>query len=261
MKLRNERFLMICFRMFIKRERYDVEKGTLLYEGKAKQLFRTDDPEVIWVEYLNQATALNGAKKDQISGKGELNNQITGLIFDFLKSKGIKNHFIQQLSTNEQLIQTVEIIPLEVVVRNVAAGSFSKRLAIPEGTALKTPIVEFYYKNDELDDPMVVDDHIRILEIATTEEITQLRQMALEVNEALIELFDSIDIKLIDFKLEFGRQKDGTILLADEVSPDTCRLWDKKTNDHLDKDIYRRDLGDIIPVYQEVLNRLEKRGE
>ena len=238
-----------------------MEKGTLIYEGKAKQLFQTDDPAIIWVEYLNQATALNGAKKDQISGKGELNNQITGLIFDFLKSKGITNHYIKQLSETEQLIQNVEIIPLEVVVRNIAAGSFSKRLAIPEGTPLKSPIVEFYYKNDELDDPMVIDAHILTLELATAEELTQLRQKALAVGEALTELFDSIDIKLVDFKLEFGRQKDGSILLADEVSPDTCRLWDKQTNEHLDKDIYRRDLGDIIPVYQEVLNRLEKRGE
>ena len=238
-----------------------MEKGTLLYEGKAKQLFQTDDPEIVWVEYLNQATALNGAKKDQISGKGELNNQITGRIFDYLKSKEIKNHYIKQLSANEQLIQAVEIIPLEVVVRNVAAGSFSKRLAIPEGSPLKSPIVEFYYKNDELDDPMVAEDHIKLLEIATADEIAQLRQMALEVDQALIELFDSMEIKLIDFKLEFGRQNNGSILLADEISPDTCRLWDKKTNEHLDKDIYRRDLGDIIPVYQEVLNRLEKRGE
>lgn len=247
--------------MFIKRERFDVEKGTLIYEGKAKQLFQTDDPAIIWVEYLNQATALNGAKKDQISGKGELNNQITGLIFDFLKSKGITNHYIKQLSETEQLIQNVEIIPLEVVVRNIAAGSFSKRLAIPEGTPLKSPIVEFYYKNDELDDPMVIEAHILTLELATAEELTQLRQKALAIGEALTELFDSIDITLVDFKLEFGRQKDGSILLADEVSPDTCRLWDKQTNEHLDKDIYRRDLGDIIPVYQEVLNRLEKRGE
>ncbi len=239
----------------------NLETLTLLYEGKAKQLFQTDDPAIIWGEYLNQATALNGAKKDQISGKGELNNQITGLIFDFLKSKGITNHYIKQLSETEQLIQNVEIIPLEVVVRNIAAGSFSKRLAIPEGTPLKSPIVEFYYKNDELDDPMVIDAHILTLELATAEELTQLRQKALAVGEALTELFDSIDITLVDFKLEFGRQKDGSILLADEVSPDTCRLWDKQTNEHLDKDIYRRDLGDIIPVYQEVLNRLEKRGE
>lgn len=238
-----------------------MEKATLLYEGKAKRLFKTDDPQVIWVEYLNQATALNGAKKDQIQGKGELNNQITGLIFEFLKSKGISNHYLKQLSLNEQLIQAVKIIPLEVVVRNVAAGSFSKRLAIPEGTALKEPIVEFYYKNDALDDPMITEDHIRFLDLATSAEIQQLRKMAIEVDQALIELFDSMAIQLIDFKLEFGRQSDGSILLADEVSPDTCRLWDKATNEHLDKDIYRRDLGDLVPVYQEVLNRLEKRGE
>lgn len=238
-----------------------MEKATLLYEGKAKRLFKTDDPQVIWVEYLNQATALNGAKKDQIQGKGELNNQITGLIFEFLKSKGISNHYLKQLSLNEQLIQAVKIIPLEVVVRNVAAGSFSKRLAIPEGKALKEPIVEFYYKNDALDDPMITEDHIRFLDLATSAEIQQLRKMAIEVDQALIELFDSMAIQLIDFKLEFGRQSDGSILLADEVSPDTCRLWDKATNEHLDKDIYRRDLGDLVPVYQEVLNRLEKRGE
>lgn len=247
--------------MFRKKGRANVKKTTLLYEGKAKKLFKTDDPAIVWVEYLNQATALNGAKKDQISGKGELNNQITAQIFNFLKSKGINNHFIELLSEKEQLIQTVEIIPLEVVVRNVAAGSFSKRLAIPEGTPLNRPIVEFYYKNDALDDPMIIEDHIEFLQLATTDEIAQLRKMALEVDEALTALFDSMDITLIDFKLEFGRQKDGPILLADEVSPDTCRLWDKKTKEHLDKDIYRRDLGDIIPVYQEVLNRLEKRGE
>ncbi len=247
--------------MFSKKGRNIVEKGKLLYEGKAKQLFETDDPEIIWVEYLNQATALNGAKKDQISGKGELNNRITGIIFDFLRKKGIKNHFIKHLSANEQLIQSVEIIPLEVVVRNVAAGSFSKRLAVSEGTPLKAPIVEFYYKNDELDDPMVNEDHIQFLKLATTDELIQLRQMALAVDQALVGLFDSIDIQLIDFKLEFGRRKDGSLLLADEISPDTCRLWDKKTKEHLDKDIYRRDLGDIVPVYQEVLNRLEKRGE
>lgn len=238
-----------------------MEKGNLLYEGKAKQLFQTEDPNVVWVEYLNQATALNGAKKDQISGKGELNNKITSLIFEFLKSKEIDNHFVKRLSATEQLIQSVEIIPLEVVVRNVAAGSFSKRLAIEEGTELKKPIIEFYFKNDALDDPMVIDDHILLLEIATKSELATLRKMALEVDQALVELFDSMDIQLIDFKLEFGRQKDGSILLADEISPDTCRLWDKQTKDHLDKDIYRRDLGDIIPVYQEVLNRLEKRGE
>jgi phosphoribosylaminoimidazole-succinocarboxamide synthase len=203
--------------MFRKKGRANVEKTTLLYEGKAKKLFKTDDPAIVWVEYLNQATALNGAKKDQISGKGELNNQITAQIFNFLKSKGINNHFIELLSEKEQLIQTVEIIPLEVVVRNVAAGSFSKRLAIPEGTPLNRPIVEFYYKNDALDDPMIIEDHIEFLQLATTDEIAQLRKMALEVDEALTALFDSMDITLIDFKLEFsgylpfmGQENEGT---------------------------------------------------
>ncbi len=236
-----------------------MKKEVLLYEGKAKQLFKTDDPKVVWVEYLNQATALNGAKKDQIAGKGELNNQITSLIFSYLHEVGIDNHFIKQLSETEQLIRSVEIIPLEVVVRNVAAGSFAKRLAITEGTPLKFPIVEFYFKNDALDDPMITEDHIKVLDIATAEEIETLRQMALDVNEALKKLFTEINIKLVDFKLEFGRTETGEILLADEVSPDTCRLWDLTTNDHLDKDIYRRDLGDIIPVYQEVYNRLNQR--
>lgn len=244
---------------FTIKERLPVKKEALLYEGKAKQLFSTDDSDVVWVEYLNQATALNGAKKDQITGKGELNNQITSLIFSYLHGVGIDNHFIKQLSKTEQLIRSVEIIPLEVVVRNVAAGSFSKRLAITEGTPLKFPIVEFYFKNDDLDDPMITEDHIKVLEIASEEEITTLRKMALEVNEALKKLFTEINIQLIDFKLEFGRTANGDILLADEVSPDTCRLWDLTTKDHLDKDIYRRDLGDIIPVYQEVFNRLNQR--
>lgn len=234
-----------------------MEKGQLLYQGKAKELFQTDQADLIWVEYLNQATALNGAKKDQIKGKGELNNQITSLIFQRLKEKGINSHFVEQISETEQIIQAVDIIPLEVVVRNIAAGSFSKRLAITEGTSLKFPIVEFYFKNDALDDPMIIEDHIKVLDIATDEEIATLKTMALAVDEALSELFDEIGIILVDFKLEFGRTKEGTILLADEISPDTCRLWDKATNEHLDKDIYRRDLGDLIPVYQEVLNRLK----
>lgn len=245
--------------LFIIKERISVKKEALLYEGKAKQLFNTDDSDVVWVEYLNQATALNGAKKDQISGKGELNNQITSLIFSYLHQAGIENHFIEQISKTEQLIRSVSIIPLEVVVRNVAAGSFSKRLAITEGTPLKFPIVEFYFKNDDLDDPMITEDHIKVLEIASEQEIAALRKKALQVNEVLKKLFTEINIQLIDFKLEFGRTANGDILLADEVSPDTCRLWDLTTNAHLDKDIYRRDLGDIIPVYQEVFNRLNQR--
>lgn len=235
-----------------------MEKQALLYEGKAKKLYTTDEPNVLWVEYLNQVTALNGAKKDQIQGKGELNNQITGLIFEKLQEKGIKSHFIKQLSKTEQLIEQVQMIPLEVVLRNVAAGSFSKRLGIEEGTPLAFPVVEFYFKEDALDDPSINDDHVKVMNIATDEEIKELKDQARAINQVLIELFEAIGIRLVDFKLEFGKQADGAIILADEISPDTCRLWDLETNEHLDKDIYRRDLGDIIPVYQEVLDRLEK---
>ncbi len=233
-----------------------MEKKELLYEGKAKKLYKTDEDGVLWVEYLDQATALNGAKKDAVSGKGALNNQITSLIFDRLKDEGIPSHFIEKISKTEQLVKSVSIIPLEVVVRNTAAGSFSKRLAIPEGTSLAFPIVEFYFKEDRLDDPFINDDHVRVLSIATTEEIQEIKALAKRVNDALRTLFQKAEIRLIDFKIEVGRDTDGGILLADEISPDTCRLWDMKTQEHLDKDIYRRDLGDLVPVYQEVLRRL-----
>lgn len=233
-----------------------MEKKELLYEGKAKKLYKTDEDGVLWVEYLDQATALNGAKKDAVSGKGALNNQITSLIFDRLKDEGIPSHFIEKISKTEQLVKSVSIIPLEVVVRNTAAGSFSKRLAIPEGTSLAFPIVEFYFKEDRLDDPFINDDHVRVLSIATTEEIQEIKALAKRVNDALRTLFRKAEIRLIDFKIEVGRDTNGGILLADEISPDTCRLWDMKTQEHLDKDIYRRDLGDLVPVYQEVLQRL-----
>lgn len=233
-----------------------MEKKKLLYEGKAKKLYKTDEDGVLWVEYLDQATALNGVKKDAVSGKGALNNQITSLIFDRLKDEGIPSHFIEKISKTEQLVKSVSIIPLEVVVRNTAAGSFSKRLAIPEGTPLAFPIVEFYFKEDRLDDPFINDDHVRVLSIATTEEIQEIKALAKRVNDALRTLFQKAEIRLIDFKIEVGRDTNGGILLADEISPDTCRLWDMKTQEHLDKDIYRRDLGDLVPVYQEVLQRL-----
>lgn len=235
-----------------------MEKEELLYEGKAKKLFKTDQTGVLWVEYLDQATALNGAKKDVVQGKGELNNQITSLIFEALKAEEIPSHFIEKISKTEQLVKSVEIIPLEVVVRNRAAGSFSKRLDIPEGKELPFPIVEFYYKEDRLDDPFINDDHVLALEIATEEEIIAIKELARKVNQALIKLFQKAAITLIDFKIEVGRTPAGDILLADEISPDTCRLWDTATDSHLDKDIYRRDLGDLVPVYQEVLARLSK---
>lgn len=235
-----------------------METENLLYEGKAKKLFKTNEPNVLRVEYLDQATALNGAKKDIVTGKASLNNQITALVFEQLTHEGIQNHFIKKKSKHEQFVEAVEIIQLEVVVRNVSAGSFAKRLAIAEGTPLAFPVIEFYYKDDALDDPLINEDHVKILQIATEDEIKTIKMQTYKINEALIKLFEKIGICLIDFKIEFGRRDDGTILLADEITPDTCRLWDKKTGDRLDKDLYRKNLGDIVPVYQEVLERLEK---
>ncbi|PRY83179.1 phosphoribosylaminoimidazolesuccinocarboxamide synthase [Alkalibacterium olivapovliticus] len=233
-----------------------MEKRELLYEGKAKQLFETTEPDVLWVTYKNQATAGNGAKKEMIAGKGQLNNQITSLLFEKLKEKGIPSHFIKQLSETDQAIEKVAMFDLEVVVRNVAAGSFSKRLGVEEGIDLPFPVLEFYLKDDDLNDPIINDDHVLALELATTEEINELKEKTLKINDALIDLFKQVNIRLVDFKLEFGKTKEGTIVLADEISPDTCRLWDLNTNDRLDKDIFRQDLGDIIPLYQEVLDRL-----
>lgn len=235
-----------------------MEKRDLIYEGKAKKLYRTDDENVLWVEYMNQATALNGLKKDTIAGKGALNNQITSLIFEKLQEKGIPSHFIKKLSKTEQLVEHVEIIPLEVVVRNYAAGSFSKRLGVVEGKKLAQPIVEFYYKDDALADPFINDEIALVLGIATLEELAELKFLAKTINGLLIHLFAEKNVTLIDFKLEFGKDKNGKIILADEISPDTCRLWDAKSHDHLDKDVFRRDLGDLIPVYEEILQRLEK---
>ncbi|MHC5227455.1 phosphoribosylaminoimidazolesuccinocarboxamide synthase [Enterococcus sp. LJL99] len=236
-----------------------MEKKDLIYEGKAKKLFKTEDSSVVWVEYLDQATALNGVRKDVVVGKSIMNNQITSLIFNELKRNGVENHFIRLLSKNEQLIEKLTILPLEVVIRNYAAGSFSKRLAVDEGVKLTFPILEFYFKEDSLDDPFINEDHIRFLKIATDSEIHEIKEAAHQINRQLIKLFKEIGIRLIDFKIEFGKREDGTILLADEITPDTCRLWDEETNEHLDKDVYRRNLGEIIPVYQEVLTRLENK--
>jgi phosphoribosylaminoimidazole-succinocarboxamide synthase len=239
-------------------ERNERHMTTLLYEGKAKKLYQTDVPGQLRVEYLNQATALNGQKKDAIAGKGALNNQITARIFTKLSQQGIRSHFIAQLNETEQLVQAVDMIPLEVVLRNIVAGSFSKRLGVPEGQVLEQPIIEFYYKDDALDDPFINDAHIRYLGICDQEELRVIRQVTLAINRELQSMFETIGIQLVDFKLEFGRDQTGKIILADEISPDTCRLWDAETHDHLDKDLYRRDLGDIVPVYQEVLNRLNQ---
>ncbi|NWN94301.1 MAG: phosphoribosylaminoimidazolesuccinocarboxamide synthase [Bacillus sp. (in: Bacteria)] len=228
----------------------------LVYEGKAKRLFETEDPDVLRVEYKDSATAFNGVKKAEIEGKGQLNNEISSLIFKRLAEKGVKSHFIRKISEREQLVRRVEIIPLEVVVRNVVAGSLAKRLGLEEGTPVGQPVVEFYYKKDELGDPLITEDHVRLLGIASSEDLQFLRRQALVVNESLKALFAEIGVRLVDFKLEFGRGRDGAILLADEISPDTCRLWDQETNEKLDKDVFRRDLGSLTEVYQEILNRL-----
>ncbi|GAE29482.1 phosphoribosylaminoimidazolesuccinocarboxamide synthase [Alkalihalobacillus hemicellulosilyticus] len=233
-----------------------MKKGDLLYEGKAKKIYKTDKPAELWIEYKDSATAFNGEKKETLAGKARLNNEITTLIFDYLQKNGVKSHFIKRLSETEQHVKEVEIIPLEVVVRNVVAGSLSKRLGMEEGTQLQTPIVEFYYKDDDLGDPLVTEDHIAILDVATPEDLLVLREKGQEVNKHLITLFDTLNVRLVDFKLEFGRTKEGDILLADEISPDTCRLWDKETNQRFDKDLFRRNIGSLQEGYEEILSRL-----
>ncbi|WML42746.1 phosphoribosylaminoimidazolesuccinocarboxamide synthase [Neobacillus sp. PS3-40] len=228
----------------------------LLYEGKAKRIFKTDDENTVLVEYKDSATAFNGVKKAEITGKGRLNNEITSLLFLKLKEQGIESHFIEQISDTEQLVKKVTIISLETVVRNVAAGSFSKRLGIEEGNELSAPIIEFYLKNDELGDPLLTIDHILELKLASLAEIAVLKEKALEVNAVLSSFFDELGIRLIDFKVEFGKDNKGNILLADEISPDTCRLWDKKTNEKLDKDVFRRDLGSLTDAYETILAKI-----
>lgn len=238
-----------------------MEKGALLYEGKAKRVYATSDPELLWIEYKDSATAFDGKKKAEIEGKGRLNNLISSIIFTRLRERGIDSHFVQQLSETEQLVKKVEIIPLETVVRNYAAGSISKRLGLPEGERLRRPLVEFYYKGDALGDPLLTEDHIEILDLASREEVELLKTKALQVNAALTELFAELGIRLIDFKLEFGRDSQGSILLADEISPDTCRLWDLETNERLDKDVFRRDLGSLTEAYTAILARLGQKTE
>nr|WP_202890413.1 MULTISPECIES: phosphoribosylaminoimidazolesuccinocarboxamide synthase [Brevibacillus] len=233
-----------------------VEKQEQLYEGKAKRIYRTSLPDQYWVEYKDDATAFNGEKRAQITGKGELNNRITAIFFTMLKERGIDNHFVRLLSATEQVVRKVEIIPLEVVVRNIAAGSLAKRLGMEEGTVLPQPVVEFYYKDDALGDPLVNASHIKVLGIASESDQATLERMGLAVNEVLVPYLRERNITLVDFKLEFGKTADGEILLADEISPDTCRFWDSVTNEKLDKDRFRRDLGNVEEAYKEMLTRL-----
>jgi len=228
----------------------------LLYEGKAKKLFITEDPQILRVEYKDDATAFNGKKFDRLKGKGRLNNAITVFFFEHLETKDIPSHFVRKISETEQLVRRVKIIPLEVVVRNVAAGSLSKRIGWEEGKELPHPIVEFYYKDDDLGDPLLAEEHIRLLELASEAQIEELKKRGLAVNEALKSLMLSKGIRLIDFKLEFGLDQSGEILLADEISPDTCRFWDIESGKILDKDRFRRDLGGVTEAYREIHQRL-----
>ena len=228
----------------------------LLYEGKAKKLFITEDPQILRVEYKDDATAFNGKKFDRLRDKGRLNNAITVFFFEHLDTKDIPSHFVRKISETEQLVRRVKIIPLEVVVRNVAAGSLSKRIGWEEGKELPHPIVEFYYKDDDLGDPLLAEEHIRLLELASEAQIEELKKRGLAVNEALKSLMLSKGIWLIDFKLEFGLDKKGEILLADEISPDTCRFWDIESGKILDKDRFRRDLGGVTEAYLEIHQRL-----
>lgn len=233
-----------------------MQKKELLYEGKAKKVFKTDDENAYIVSYKDDATAFNGEKKGTIEGKGVINNRVTNHMMRLLESKGIPTHYVEELSDSETLVKKVAIIPLEVIVRNIAAGSLSKRLGLPEGSALKHTVLEYSYKDDALGDPMINEYHIAAMELATPDELNLIASYALRVNNILMDYLKELNIELVDFKLEFGKTPDGTIILADEISPDTCRLWDSATKRKLDKDRFRRDLGGVEDAYQEILRRL-----
>ena len=228
----------------------------LLYEGKAKQVFATEDPNVVMVHYKDDATAQNGLKKGTIVGKGVINNRMSNAMFQMLEEKGIPTHYVKELNDRDMLVKHVKIVPLEVIVRNIAAGSLAERLGVPEGTKMASTVLEFCYKNDDLGDPIVNEYHIRAVGLASDEDVQTISEMALKINELLQERLQQAHMILVDFKLEFGKLPDGTVILADEISPDTCRLWDDKTGEKLDKDRFRRDLGKTEEAYQEVMHRL-----
>lgn len=234
-----------------------MKQGEMLYEGKAKQVFATDEPDKVIIHYKDAATAFNGEKKADIDNKGRLNNEISTIIFNRLKEAGIPTHHIETLNDRDQLCYKVDIVPLEVIVRNVIAGSMAKRLGIEEGTPAPHTIFEICYKADELGDPLINDHHAVALGAATYEELADIYDMTARINKVLQDMFKEIGIRLIDFKIEFGKKADGTIVLADEISPDTCRLWDAETNKKLDKDRFRRDLGNVIEAYEEIDGRLK----
>ena len=233
-----------------------MEKKEQLYEGKAKKVFATDDENLVIVSYKDDATAFNGLKKGTIAGKGVVNNRMTNRMMQLLEKEGVPTHFVKELSERETLVKKVKIVPLEVIIRNVSAGSFSKRYGVEEGIPFDEPTIEFSYKNDDLHDPLINDYHAIALHLATREEIELIKQYAFKVNEVLKAYFLTLGVKLIDFKLEFGKTAEGTIVLADEISPDTCRFWDAKTNEKLDKDRFRRDLGGVEDAYREIFKRV-----
>lgn len=231
-------------------------KQSMMYEGKAKKVFLTEDPALVVVEYKDDATAFNGQKKAQIAGKGELNNKIASIFFRMLHAKGIPTHYVETLSDREMLVKKVKIVPLEVVVRNIAAGSLAQRLGWEEGRVLPKTVVEFYYKSDELGDPLVNTSHIDVLELATHEQLAQIEELGRQINIHLKSFLADKNLLLVDFKLEFGVDEEGNLLLADEISPDTCRFWDADTKEKLDKDRFRRDLGSVEEAYEEIFRRL-----
>ncbi|HIZ72403.1 MAG TPA: phosphoribosylaminoimidazolesuccinocarboxamide synthase [Candidatus Gallimonas intestinavium] len=233
-----------------------MEKTVQLYEGKAKKVFATEDPALCIVSYKDDATAFNGLKKGTIAGKGVVNNRMSNLMMQLLEKSGVPTHFVEELSDRDTLVKKVRIVPLEVIIRNVSAGSFAKHYGVEEGIVFDEPTIEFSYKNDELGDPLLNSYHALALKLATKEEIETIKKYAFKVNEVLSDYFKTLGIRLVDFKLEFGRLEDGTIVLADEISPDTCRLWDIKTNEKLDKDRFRRDMGGVEDAYKEVFKRL-----
>ena len=233
-----------------------MQKLEQLYEGKAKKVFRTDDPELYIVDYKDDATAFNGLKKGTIAGKGVVNNRMTNFLMQLLEKNGVSTHFIQELNDRETAVKKVSIVPLEVIIRNISAGSFAKRFGVEEGIVFDEPTIEFSYKNDELGDPLMNAYHAIALKAATREEIETIKAMAFKVNEVMKQYFDTLNVILVDFKLEFGKTADGKIVLADEISPDTCRLWDKTTKEKLDKDRFRRDMGGVEEAYQEIMKRV-----
>lgn len=233
-----------------------MEKKEQLYEGKAKKVYATEDPNLVIVSYKDDATAFNGLKKGTIAGKGVVNNRMTNYMFKMLEKAGVPTHYVEELNDRETVVKKVSIVPLEVIVRNVAAGSFSKRMGVEEGTALKCPILEFSYKNDDLGDPFINDYYALALGLATKEEIDLIAKYTFMINDFMVDFFKKLNIDLIDFKIEFGKTTDGSIILADEISPDTCRFWDSTTHEKLDKDRFRRDMGGVEDAYAEIMKRL-----